>query len=536
MRIKLTFALFRKEAAERFRGVGALQLIVRGVLYGGLAAAFLWFYMKFSAVYLKIGEDAEARFFELLSLSFAVLLALLTLSAATAIVRSVRLAEDMRLFAALPVPAGALLFSKLLNVYLSGLFLSAFAVPVLALSPNAAQLSSAWVALTVFALPALALALGALLAFPAHLVFRFLRGKFLLSLLCGTVLFGLGLYVYSIALGGAKELLLGGDLKYFFGENVLRGIAFAARYAYPAVLFARLLLWREVRAMLLLAAVFAAVFPLCILLARRLLKDALCQKTAGREPRLAARTAKSPVFFALLRKEFVQILRTPSYAFSYFSVAAVMPLMVYFCMSVGGSLIGRLLGTDCSFELALFLTLLYGALANVFCTTNVSREGKLFFVLKALPLRAGQIFAAKIALNMIVISFSLFASSLALSAAKFLTIPAALFVFALGWLFSLAQVCFATRYDLSHPRFSSETDGETGESDAASLLWLALALIVGGGLLALRLFKTLRLESVSVLQTALLGGGFCLLAVIFSVPYLFLRLGKRYEAFSGGAV
>ena len=373
MKIRLFFALFWKEVEERFRGAGIFALLVRALLLGGLAAAFIWFYMKFAAVYLEIGEREE-RLFELSALSVMLLLALMTLGAATALVRSVRLAGDLRLYSALPVPHSVLLFAKLCVLWLGRFFLGLFALTVFGVA-----LRVRWegIVFAAFALPFTAMGLGALLAFPVHALLRFFRGKFLLSFLAGTALFATGLFLYSYLLGGVKELLLGGDLKYFFGEKVLGGIALAARFAYPANLFARLFFGANVGLMSLLGGVALACIPLSLLLARGLLRGALSPKPLN-EPRFPASDRAKPKFFALLSKEFVNIFRTPAYVFSYFSVAVVMPLMVYFCMSVGGSLLLRLLGVDCSFELAVFLTLLYSALTNVFCATNVSREGRMF--------------------------------------------------------------------------------------------------------------------------------------------------------------
>ncbi len=530
MKIRLFFALLGKEIGERFRGEGVWTLLLRAVLFGGLAAAFVWFYLKFAAVYLNLGEREE-RTFELSALTLALLLLLMSLGAATSLVRSVRLSGDLRLYAALPIPRGTLLAAKLASIALGQLFLSLF---VLCVIGTAFRFRWEWIALAAVCLPLLSLGIGAILSYPVYAAIRFFRGKFFLSFLAGTAVFAVGLFLYSYLLSGVKELLLGGDLKYFFGEKVLRGIALAARFAYPANLAARLLSG-ETRALLFVGGGAIAALPLSLLLARGLLRGAYSFK-APPEPRIPASEKASPKFFALLKKEFISVFRTPAYVFSYFSVAVVMPLMVYFCMSVGGSLLLRLLGVDCTFELAVFLTLLYSSLTNVFCATNVSREGKMFCVLKGMPVRAGQVFAAKVLFCMLVVALSLLASSAALFFAGYLTLSASLFIFFLGLTFSFAQVCFATRYDFSHARFPSEAEGEVGEGSGFSLLFTGVALLVGGGLLALKLFRTLGFGAFPASYSALLAGGVCLVAALLSALYLFLHLKRRYEAFAGGNV
>lgn len=72
------------------------------------------------------------------------------------------------------------------------------------------------------------------------------------------------------------------------------------------------------------------------------------------------------------------MLFTPDYAVQYFTVAAIMPLMVYFCMGIGKNFLTSLVFVQSDFELAILLTVLFGALTNTFCARTSAATGNRF--------------------------------------------------------------------------------------------------------------------------------------------------------------
>ena len=213
--------------------------------------------------------------------------------------------------------------------------------------------------------------------------------------------------------------------------------------------------------------------------------------------------------------------------------------MVYFCMSVGSSLAVRLIAVRCDHELAVFLTLLFGSLANVFCTTNISRDGEMFYSVKAMPVEPKTVILSKVLLCLVVTALSQLLCAGLLCATGYLNVPNALFLFAAGLLFGFAQICIATRIDFSYAKFSSEPDGEIKESgNTVSIMvaaGLAVSFLVGGAVVLARMFFALRgLAEQYAYLTFVIAGAVALVSAAAGYFFLMHKLKSRYYRFSGG--
>lgn len=392
-----------------------------------------------------------------------------------------------------------------------------------------------------FVLPLITIAIGSVLALPFNLLSRFLQSKFVINFILVTAIAGGLFYLYSIILGGVKEMLLGDSLRYFFNEARMSAIAGAVSYMYPAKWFADMFTGTEYLVSGLgIVAVLAVCLVLSVVIINYILRGALQSRVAGTQRFIRRSKPLSSCksgFFALVKKEFLLIFRTPSYMFSYFSVAVIMPLMVYFCMSISSSLVTTLVGLECNPELALFLTLLFGALTNVFCATNISRDGQMFYTVKAMPFGYKTVFFSKVFLCMLVTVVSQLATAVLLASTGYLVWYSALFIFMVGTLFGFVHVCVATRYDFNHARFSTEDDGEIKESDnvvsALIVLGLLVSVLVGGAVFVIRLIMLL-FNSDFGYATYLIASGAAVVSSVLAYLYLIGKLGKKYYEFEGG--
>ena len=165
----------------------------------------------------------------------------------------------------------------------------------------------------------------------------------------------------------------------------------------------------------------------------------------------------------------------------------------------------------------------------------------MFYAVKAMPVSYKEMFFAKIFFCMIVSTLSQLVSAILLGVTHYVSVPVAIFIFLTGTLFSFAQVCFATRYDFNHARFSTEDDGEIKEAgstvSAIIVLGMVCAFLVGGTLLVARILLALRLggESFGYL-TYIISGAVTLAIAVGAFFYLIAGLNRRYYAFSGGGV
>lgn len=555
---RLLGALLRKQRQEQFSriGKGKFDFVgfgMRVILILALLVCFVVFFGRFLDIYLQVKTDyvlnPSERLFEVLTAAYTLVLVLMTIGAVSQINHALFAADDMRILSALPVGAKTLYLSKLIMIYLGQIAFALLTVlPVnLAVVIHAPQ--GAWfyamTFVTCLVLPLVSIGIASILALPYHAVRSALKNRFVLNFIVVTLLTAILLFAYAMVLEAVKELLLGDDLKYFFNENVMSMIASLAAALYPANWMARFLLGQElvfsaigIVVLLIVCAVLSAV------VIRFLLLRALQSRISGAPNFIGRRkTLRKPhsPFVALLKKEFLVIFRTPNYTFSYFSVAIVMPLMVYFCMSVGSSLVVKLIGIQCNAELAVFLTLLFGSLANMFCTTNISRDGKMFYSVKAMPVDGRAVIFSKVLLCMIVTAVSQFLSAILLLSTGYLSAGFAFFLFVAGVLCGFAQVCVATKIDFIHPKFSTETDGEIRESgntvSTVIVLGLIASFLVGGAVLLVRMILSLRgLAEQYAFVTYLITGVIALGAAAVGCLLLMRNLNKKYAEFSGGGL
>ena len=535
----------------RQKNFDMLGFILRVLLTAALVALFVVFFGRFCDVYLIIKSagkpDPAGRGGELLTILYAVVVLGMTVTCLGQFEKGLFKADDNRLYSALPIGANALFTAKLITVYAEQAVISAVVVLAINITYrlHAAVYGAYWLTTValILLLPLIAIALAALLIVPYQLLKRVFRERFFILFLAATVLLGVCFYLYSIILGAVKELLLGDSLRYFFNDKIIGRIAGVASMLYPARWIADLLTGVNLTAawsgILLSVGIGLAV---AVVLIRSILTRSLQERNEGTQyfrRRRAKLSGRKSTFSALMKREFLLVFRTPAYAFSYFSVALIMPLMVYFCMDISSSLVMDLVGLKCDLELALFLTMLFGALTNVFCGTNISRDGENFYVLKAMPISYRDVMFSKVALCAIVMELSQFASAVLLIASGLLVWYDGLFVLLIGSVFGLVYICIATRYDFNHAHFSSEENGEITESGGTMsvivVFGLAISFVTGGLLFLLRIIDQLRKLGLGA-ATYILASACAAVALFGALFYLLYRLRTKYYEFTGGGL
>ena len=579
---ELVGALLRKQRIESVYRYRRGKFDVMGFLLGlllvvAIISLFVVFFGKFVGTYTQVkgvfgvegSENRPAyhydlRVYELITLLYAIVFIFMTMGASSQINRQIFDADGARLYSAMPVDATSLYVAKILTIYLSQLFISALVVLTVNFTvafnvadkvPLATLGWQYWFVSGVlcFMLPLLTIAVGSILALPVNAVKRFLKDRFVLNFILVTALTGLAFWLYSLVLNAVQQMLTGDDLKYFFDEKKMTVIVKTVQCMYPVKWLTDLLLTRlhpvelhvghsAAVAGIGIAGVTVVCIALSLVMLRFMLQRALQARNTGSSDYLRRKgnvQGGKYGFFALVKKDFLLIFRTPSYMFSYLSVAVVMPLMVYFCMAVGASLIESLVGLQMNLELSLFLTLLFGALTNIFCATNISRDGEMFYSVKAYPLGYKTVFFSKIFLCMLITVLSQLANAVVLCATSYVSWYAGLFVFAIGTVFGFVNICVATRYDFNHAHFSTDEDGEIKESGGVVstiiVFGLLTALVVGGMVFIVRVLTELKQQNMAWL-TYVLSTGISIVSAALAGMYFVGKLGKRYYEFEGGEI
>lgn len=538
---------------------GSKRIDIAGsLLSAALAVAFMWVFVYilggFADMYLDIQvnyvTDITARMTELLTIGYAVVFVVCVVSGINTTNRELFNNSSMTLYVAMPVSKFTLYISKLVWAYLGQL--AACAVIVLPFNITLGVMTGMgtsyyiMTALFCFVLPLMAMSVASILALPVHYISKKLGQYYVLILVVSVVLMVGAFVVYMQLLELLQQMLVTGEIRLLFTAQFMYNIGNVVSSMIPVVWLANITLGSATAANISFVCGFAIVSVSVSLL--------LCRVTFGMALRSSQleqtntmlrmhRLPPSSPMGALVRKEFMSVLRTPSYAMQYFGVAIILPLLVYMSLTMGNTLVYQLVYIDCSFELALTLTILYCSLTNTFCATNISREGDMIHCIKAMPLSATAVVNSKVLFCMIVASLSQLANSIVLIATGSLGVLEALFVLVAGLLLALAQICMATRLDINHPNVSHEGDVITDSNSVVStvvLVGLASSLVLGGSAMYFSIVQNLLynaglIASVvsSTLFTTLVVGVIAVLLAVCGIVFLRKGLVAKLNAIGG---
>ena len=541
--------LFKKDWTLRLSALkkGGWGKLTTAVLFAAVIAALLYVFVDFARAYLSVQylstDTPFVRQKELMTfLTAAVLLA--SVFAGTRKIVS-GLFETAETAVLLPMPIGAreLFVYRVLDLFLSQLLVTAvLLIPLFCiLGALAGGMGWTFYLFTVIAvclLPVLSTALSSLLAFPAFAVRRFLSRHFVLRLAVYAAVLALFFWVYSLILGFLQTLLAGGDLQTLFTRETMEKLSGFAAALYPCNFYALFCAGQDaavnfVMILLITAACGAAALLLVQQLYGRILKERMegGDVTVSRVRPMKERG----VFASLLHKEFLTVLRNPDYAFSCFATALTMPLMSYLSVSLAELLLRSRLSVSCSFELSLLVISAFTVLTNTFCALNISREGKMFFREKTMPLSGRILVLSKAAFCGMVSGASVLLAVAAVAVGGMVTVGEAFVLLIVCLLVAAAEIFFATRRDLARPRFpSNERDTVTEPGDTVSLLILlgfVLAVLLGGGALGISLYARLTSASAFMIEVlpALFAVALAALVCGGSAAYLFKGLEKACQ-------
>ena len=548
--------LLKKQLHERLsyfkrnrRNIDVVGMLLSAVLtvlvLGVIAVVFKQFIEKYSTIRINNVLDVQARLYEIMTIVYEIALLISVFGATSALTRAIFESDDRNVLIVLPIKPQAIFFAKMVSVYFSQALLSVcITLPLVIVFAEVTGQDIMFIVISTVAsllIPFISLGLASILCLPFYFVKRFFQSKYVLFLLSITALMAALFVGYAQILNFFENLLVTGDIKFFFSQEIMEFIINLTDKLVPANFLARLVFGIEPLKNGLILLGVIVVLSLIGFGVEYLLYNAAVKIRVQNNDGIVFHAKKlsrpRSVTRGLIAKEMGAILFTPDYAFQYISVAAILPIMVYFCMGLGESLLSQLLHVEMNFELALLLTVLFGSLTNTFCAINISREGRSFYMQKTLPIKHSKYIGVKIGLNLVVTILSVGVSTLVITLLGFLTYVEAIFVFGVGVVLGFAQICFATRKDLNKPYFPTEEDNTVKEGNGnvstIIVLGMIISLIIGGIPLiygVLNMLKGGGMESF----TYLFAGGLAVLVLIASLLYTFIGLRAKFERLSEG--
>jgi ABC-2 type transport system permease protein len=536
--IELRASLKEKKDYRGFISSFLLVLIVYGV--------FIFVFNAFAQMYTQtdFGDIANRayRVKELFTLGFTAIFIVNVIVGVKRLTGQLMDSRNNNIWVYQPISAGSLFLYKLIRVYASQVVSTLCIILPMAIvldtsSTIAGGMAYYFLTATiVILLPLISCAIATLITIPYLEIIRRISSKFIIMLCIYISIVVLGFWLYSVFLNTLSDLIRSGDIKYVFELDTINLISSTCKYLYPSKFFTNILTKDRV---FLNTTIVVVTSLIAIVVAYYLIKQLyarVIQKQLEGKDSVYTNTTRLETHssvYALLHKEFMIVLRTPTYAFQYFAMAITLPFMVYTCSSILKTMIETLTIIDCNYALAIFVVSIFSILTNTFCTTNISRDGKMFAIMKTLPISIEKIVGVKILFCSIVSFVSVLVSCLVLYFTGFLGIEYSFITFVIGFMFSLVQIIYATRKDMKHPTFPTNNQEEIteGNSNMSTLILVGLitTLVTGGGALISSIVLSMQYNSQIA---AIVSIGFVMFvattALIASTIYMFRGLKKRY--------
>lgn len=555
--MKTVLLLLKKDRqiflSENFNGkrrhdvFGALStIILLALLYGTFIYVFYHFARFYMSATFEVQGAERARAFELTTFVYAAMLLINIFVGVKQIYSALVSSNDCDVLIYQPISQQHLFLYKLIKIYLGQivstllvLLPSAIVIDVLS-----ASVGGFWYYLTVvfhlLLCPLLGCAIAALFTVPFNGIMRFVQRKFVLHLILYVIVLALGFWLYGMFLSVLTDLIQTGELLYVLDSSTVNAVAAVAAKFYPVKFFSNMLFGQNVAVSLLsVLGICAVAGVVTYFVIRAMYFKVLQQKLEGdikifRKKKSVAKI-HSPLA-ALVKKEFLIILRTPTYAFAYFATTFTLPFMVYVCANLMRSMVATLPNValiNCDFEIAIFVIAMFSVLTNTFCTSNISRDGKMFSMLKTMPVDGYLVVKAKLLFCSVVSVASVLVSCIVLLCVSYLNWWQALVIFAVASLLDIAEIAFATKRDLAKPHLPQNDRDEVTEDNnnvsAVTLLGLVCAVLLGGGALAMSLILSLLYTNTLALTVTMT---FVFIAVILvfilSLVYLFRDLEDNF--------
>lgn len=532
---------FKRKHGERdLFGIIATFLLLL-VLYGTFIFVFNGFAKSYLSAIFEDSNAVNARTYELLTMVFSVVLIINILVGIKNIHSALLESKDVEVLLCQPISSGELFAYKLIKIYFSQIISSLLVlIPSSIVLDNLTYLGGvgyyAVIIGEVLLLPLVSCAIASLLAIPFNYISRFISQHFILHLISYVLLLLVGFSLYGVFLKELTYLVSSGKLTMVFDIITVTKIGEICSKLYPINFFSNLLVGKSIATSILFLLLIGVIgFVIAGLIIKSMYNVILQKRMEGTVKYYGKKTKykmRNPVW-SLIYKEFLVVLRTPSYAFQYFATAFTLPVMVYICVNLMQDMMKTLTFVNCDFEIAVFTISAFAVLTNTFCTTNISRDGKMYGMLRTLPVSGKTVVWSKVIFCSIISIASVLASVITLLAVGYLSWWQALTLFFSASILSFAEIAFSTRKDLNKPHLpeSDKDEVEEGNSTVSSLIFLGLitSIITGGGAVAISIVLSLLGTSIQVvLASAGLVVGISVIVFVFSLIYIIKGLNEQY--------
>ena len=386
--------------------------------------------------------------------------------------------------------------------------------------------------------------LSNILAIPIMHLTNKIRNKFGLIIVGLAVLVTLMFAVYMLLFD--KMVTFMNDTEFsVFSDAFVQVIKDVAMYLIPMKYFADVLVGHELYiAYPVLIGLFGLSLAGTILVIVKLYPKTILNniEVEGSAFKHKTKNRRSPIFVALLRKEFLQVFRSVNYSFQYFVLACAMPVMVYFCNNITMQLGKDQIGEQIALGMTLLVMLIFATVITSFSATSVSREGDNFYHTKVAPVSITKQLFVKFFMYLIV---SVLANGICVGVLMFtkqVEIGVGIWVFVIVEAIAIGLTLTSMRFDIRRPYFNLSGEGEVVNNNTSTtssvVLGFVVALVEGVLCMFLSFLAadgftiTISAEQEFVITESLMYwvcSGFALIFLLASIFNYTFKLKKTYD-------
>lgn len=488
----------KSKEVKRGKRIGVFVLL--GVSYLFLAAFLVLVVLLLGSSFLRLGLVNE-----FITVIWAMASLVVLFFGIVGLLNYLYFSRDTEFFLSLPLKPSTIYLAKFTVVYITELAVAALMlVPALIttgviINANAFFYIAGLIGM-IFA-PSLPLMLASVIAVPLMYIVSFFKNKGALSSIVLILLFALFFTAYFFTVSKMNSFIDGSQDPDIIVQNVQKGIRAAARILYPLLALAQLTTLTPVFGLsvgvsaLVNSAIFfgsvAALLAVSVLITNFVYKrgaasqmENVKKKSTGKE-----RFVSGSVLKSLVKKEWRELIRTPSFAYQCLSCVVMTPLLVAI-FSFGGGIFGGGADADTTTLVAVgpastaimwFLsfgfTLMFGVGFNVASSTAITREGQNFYFSKQMPVPyRTQLLAKKIVCMLIsVISCAVALIILTIATKDIINLFIG-FIFCI--LYAYGFICFSVFFDLRKPKLDWSVPNEAVKQNFHMMVPYLLNLIV----------------------------------------------------------
>ncbi|MBR2988401.1 MAG: hypothetical protein IKC64_01605 [Clostridia bacterium] len=405
--------------------------------------------------------------------------------------------DDTPFLLTLPIKAQTVFMAKLLSVYVTEvLFFSALILPCTIVVGISANLGFAFYPIMVissFLLPAIPLLIIVTLALPIAKLITYFKNRGAVASIVATILLGGFVLAYLLAIGSIDEQALDKLDMVALVRASAPTLNTVANILFPFLALTRFATlspdtvisgvsprWSWLVNLGIFALTIALVVIVALLLSNKVYRSAVARALERGESngkKVVKFSASSSVNSALMKKEWRELFRTPSFATQCLAGIILAPIMVflmnYLTPSVGIEGVSGIIQ-----YMGILVIAVMGSSMNIGASTCISREGKSFYFVRTIPVSYGAQVKAKKNLYLIISSITVAVSLVVYAITSFnlyQVIFGGIYLFA----YNYAYNAFAVLFDMQKPKLDWTTPYEVVKNSTNATVPVLIGMALG---------------------------------------------------------